>query len=50
MILVDDTVAEGSEFFLVRINAGNEEAEIVSGLDEANVTILDNDRRLSHKN
>ena len=47
--LVDDTVAEGSEYFLVRINAGNEEAEVVSGLDMANATILDNDRRLPRK-
>ena len=47
--LVDDTVAEGSEFFLVRINAGNEEAEVLSGLDVANVTILDNDRKLQCK-
>jgi hypothetical protein len=43
--LVDDTVAEPSEWFLVVISVGSDEGETVSGMGTANITILDNDRK-----
>lgn len=42
--LVEDTIAEASEWFLVMISVGSEEGEIISGAGTANITILDNDR------
>ena len=48
--LIEDSIAEPSEFFLVRISVGDVNGEIVSGLDVANVTIIDNDRTSQAKN
>ena len=43
--LVDDTIAETSEWFLVGISVGSDEGEVISGMGVANITILDNDRK-----
>lgn len=43
--LIEDTIAETSEWFLVRISVSSEEGEIISGTGTANITILDNDRK-----
>ena len=45
--LVEDTIAETTEWFLIRVSVDSDEGEIISGVDIANVTILDNDRMLS---
>ena len=42
--LVEDTVAEASEWFLVRISVGSDDGEVISGVGTTNITILDNDR------
>lgn len=44
--LVEDSIAEFSEFFLMEISVVNDEGEVVPGLQVANITILDNDRML----
>ena len=43
--LIDDTIAEPSEWFLVGISVGSDEGEVISGMGVANITILDNDRK-----
>ena len=42
--LVEDTIAEASEWFLVRISVGSNDGEVISGVGTANITIIDNDR------
>ena len=48
--LVDDTIAEASEWFLVSLSMGSDEGETIVGMGTANITILDNDcKEISHK-
>ena len=42
--LVEDTIAEAREWFLVTISVSSDEGEVISGVGTANITILDNDR------
>lgn len=46
--LIDDSFAEAPEFFLVRISASNNQGEVLSAFDTANITIIDNDRMPLH--
>lgn len=41
--LVEDAIAEGDEFFLMRLSVNEGEGEIISGRGVANITVIDND-------